>query len=400
MRLSKLSFVVVGVACAILFVSSPAGAGNVFLRSTPGPGTEGYLSITLDDYGAWAHTTFGGLGDDFHAFGLLPIRPMAFTSGFFLFGPGVERELLADNVPWQGTGVPNIGVDASLDRMVISANVASDTNGDVANDRADSSFRVTSATTNLKFDLIQHLSLHATIPGVSYLRQIYTVRNDGAVAISFNMVRVFDGDLEWSGGFENDEVGTNMHPAGPAGSYVFMQEVIHPDITSITLSGERGQAGNYFGGKHGLTPGGGPPPYDFGTDTEVWDAFGIPTSWQNHIAGVGYSPTNGLSGAAPPGSTVPQDGFIGLDFSVVNLPAGGKTTILMVHTFGLNSPVDPCPEDCQEFPSDAVDVPDLLALLAAWGGPQTPGTTCDLDGSGSINVVDLLTLLAAWGPCP
>ncbi len=50
-------------------------------------------------------------------------------------------------------------------------------------------------------------------------------------------------------------------------------------------------------------------------------------------------------------------------------------------------------------PSGGIDVPDLLALLAAWGGPQTPGTTCDFDGGG-IAVPDLLKLLANWGPCP
>ncbi len=61
----------------------------------------------------------------------------------------------------------------------------------------------------------------------------------------------------------------------------------------------------------------------------------------------------------------------------------------------------PCPWDCQAAPqSSAVDVPDLLALLGAWGGPQTPGTTCDLDGDGFIAVPDLLELLGNWGPCP
>ncbi len=60
-----------------------------------------------------------------------------------------------------------------------------------------------------------------------------------------------------------------------------------------------------------------------------------------------------------------------------------------------------CPWDCQAAPlSGAVDVPDLLALLAAWGGPQMPGTTCDLDGSGVIAVPDLLQLLGNWGACP
>ena len=64
-------------------------------------------------------------------------------------------------------------------------------------------------------------------------------------------------------------------------------------------------------------------------------------------------------------------------------------------------PPNTCPWDCQAAPqSGAVDVPDLLALLGAWGGPQTPGTTCDLDGSGAIAVPDLLQLLGNWGPCP
>ena len=63
-------------------------------------------------------------------------------------------------------------------------------------------------------------------------------------------------------------------------------------------------------------------------------------------------------------------------------------------------PPCPCPWDCQAVPSGSVDVPDLLALVGAWGGPQTPGTTCDLDGSGTIDVPDLLKLVANWGPCP
>ena len=44
-----------------------------------------------------------------------------------------------------------------------------------------------------------------------------------------------------------------------------------------------------------------------------------------------------------------------------------------------------------------VGVPDLLALLAAWG--TNPGGPPDFDGDGVVAVPDLLTLLAAWGPC-
>jgi hypothetical protein len=54
----------------------------------------------------------------------------------------------------------------------------------------------------------------------------------------------------------------------------------------------------------------------------------------------------------------------------------------------------PCPADLDG--SGAVDVADLLALLAAWGEPGGPA---DLDHSGTVDVQDLLTLLGAWGTC-
>ncbi len=45
-----------------------------------------------------------------------------------------------------------------------------------------------------------------------------------------------------------------------------------------------------------------------------------------------------------------------------------------------------------------VDVPDLLALLAAWG--VNPGHPADLDGDGYVGWTDLIDLTATWGACP
>ncbi len=46
----------------------------------------------------------------------------------------------------------------------------------------------------------------------------------------------------------------------------------------------------------------------------------------------------------------------------------------------------------------AVDIVDLLLLLAAWG--PNPGHRADLDGDGAVGITDFLELLASWGPCP
>ncbi len=51
--------------------------------------------------------------------------------------------------------------------------------------------------------------------------------------------------------------------------------------------------------------------------------------------------------------------------------------------------------------SGNVGVPDLLALLAAWGPCADPNDCpADLTGDDTVGVPDLLALLAAWGACP
>lgn len=55
----------------------------------------------------------------------------------------------------------------------------------------------------------------------------------------------------------------------------------------------------------------------------------------------------------------------------------------------------PCPAD---FTGDgAVDVSELVNLLAAWG--SCPGCSEDITGDGIVDVLDLVVMLAAWGPC-
>ena len=45
----------------------------------------------------------------------------------------------------------------------------------------------------------------------------------------------------------------------------------------------------------------------------------------------------------------------------------------------------------------AVGVPDILALVSAWGACPGPCCEADLDGSGAVTFADLLAQIAAWG---
>jgi hypothetical protein len=55
-----------------------------------------------------------------------------------------------------------------------------------------------------------------------------------------------------------------------------------------------------------------------------------------------------------------------------------------------------CPADLDG--DGEVGVPDLLAVLAAWG--PCPGCPEDLDDDGMVGASDLLAVLSAWAPCP
>ena len=326
------------VVAGFIFTSTATARPPVSIRTGSNTGADGYLEIQPDEFGSWVSAftgaPFGPNADRFKPLGSTLTTP-TFTSGFFLFAPGGQRELLSNNTDWQATtngtaGAPPFSADTSLNRAVVTNNVASDSNGDGINDTLNSSFRVFSPTpgTDLAFNLRQRVT--GAGPATAFMTQDYTVTNNGTAPITIGMVRAFDGDLLWDNNFETDSVGTNANGSGQ-GPSVFIQEPNNAN-QSVTLSIPTGNA--YYGGKHGVDPdgAGGGPAYDFGTDTEIWDNNGLPASWANHIAGVGYN-TNGQSGSAPPGSTVQRDAFMGVNMSLTLAP-GQSQNFTVVHTYG------------------------------------------------------------------
>jgi hypothetical protein len=369
-------------------VPSPIATG-------PNSGDDGYLALSPDGYGSWwaPWAEAGDFEDLFNPAGSHDALRVARTSGFFLFVDGTQRELLSDSEMWQSY----YGEDSTLEREVVSERQTSDTDGDGVDDRVISSFSVWGTGTNLSFNLTQDVD--EVIAGeVSSITQRYSITNVSGTAIDFELVRSFDGRMIWVSDHENDSVGTTTN-GSLMERFVFMQEP-GESLTAVTVSSDSGTA--YFGGKNGVDPdgAGGSPPYNFGTDTDIWNAYGIPTGWRNNIAGVGYD-TDGQSGPAPPGSNPPEDGFIGLEIPV-SLGPGASTVVTINFTYGAATPFgegsETCPEDCDGSSDGLVDILDFLEVLAQWG---EIGGTCDMGlGDPGVGINEFLAVLGQWGACP
>jgi hypothetical protein len=375
---------------------APAPGNPVFIATGP-TDVDGYLRVKSDPFGAWADEAAGGTTDGsdyFNPAGPEPGMAAGYTSAFFFFKADTQqRELLANNLYWQTLPGYDYYLDESLEREILLVNVPSDTNGDGVDDTLVSIFRVFGVGVDVTFDVTQHVEVF-TAGEVSTLTQTYVMTNNNADAIDFVLMRAYDHDMLWvTNDFGDDTVGTGTN-GSPAPRYVYCQEAGFPE-TGITISSTSGDA--YVGGKQTVNPDPNDPecvPYDYGTDTEEWEVYGVPTCWRNNIANVGYS-LNGNSGASPG-----TDAHITLEVPV-SLTALGTDTIEIVHTFGQTEPAgepSTCPEDCDGSNDGLVDILDFLEVLAQWG---EIGGTCDMGlGDPGVGINEFLAVLGQWGSCP
>lgn len=321
---------------AVLGISTHPADARTYLISTGGnPDSDGYLAVRTDAHGSW--TWFDSPDpntppDLFNPPGPAEIANPTWTAVSYVFVGRMAREIF--NAPAQ-LEPPHL--DPTLASEVLGEPSLSDADGDGVPDTLDSVFRVASPLGDIQLLFALRQQVVALPSGVSFVRLDYTVQNVAASKIRLSLLRTWDADLPWSaaGGsayYSNDEVGTTTNGPDP-GRFVFIRELDDP-AAAFTLSGPQGAF--YFGGKRGVEPGNGPPAYDYGTDIDWWLAYGVPHTWRNHIAGVGYD-TDGVSGSSPPGSVDPQDAFVGLEASV-SLKAGESKTVTLTHTYGQSTP--------------------------------------------------------------
>lgn len=302
------------------------------------PSADGFLAIRSDAYASWswfASPDPDAPADLFNPPGPAELGNPTFSTFFYMFVDRTQREILNNEAQ---TGPPHL--DASLSSEVLVGPTPSDTNGDGIDDTLDSIFRVRSPDGGTQLLIALRQEVQALPSGVSFVQIDVHVTNEGARKIRFSLLRTWDSDLPWSatGGsayYTNDEVGTTTNGAD-LGRFVFVREPDDP-AAAVTLSGPRGSF--YYGGKHGVQPEGGPPTYDFGTDIDWWLAYGVPHTWRNHVAGIGYD-ADGASGSSPPGSIDPEDAFCGLE-KTLSLKSGASSSVTFVHTYGQSLPAVP-----------------------------------------------------------
>ena len=321
------------VACGLAVCMAGPALGQT-VELTNGVVGDNALSVNIDAYGSWASTGFGGGGDLYNPVGggpPLAAKSVMFTNGFFLFSGGNKRELLSESSNWQGV----FAADDSLEREITSPITVDGSTG-----IASSNFRVydPAGTFDVSFRLSQKIGSPTGVAGGFEVRTAYGdvfqvgqtatlfqtyVITSNAGNDAFQMVRSADADMMFAPGNSaaDDEVGTDTNTIDPFGTIsAWQQDTINPGVSRVTTFGESFdpdvENGAYFGGHEMDLPGGVEPAVGFGTDTQIWDAYGLPKNWNNYITNVGYN-TDGASG---PNGDPSRDSLHAISFNIVPEP--------------------------------------------------------------------------------
>jgi hypothetical protein len=258
----------------------------------------------------------------FKPFGL-PAQPVSFTNALFFFnrsGTSNAKQVFSSHTDIEASYAGQDGA------TVVGSFSASDTNGDLVNDRAVSAFNYTLAgVADLSIGLTQQVSTGPA--ATASITHTYVITNNAAAAIAFDLVRNADYDLVWDGDFVSDQVMTDFNTLG-GDRRAGVHEPGGFGNGGVILSSP--VARSYVGAKNGVDPDGvGPDPaMGFGTDPGNWYSDTqrrVPLSWRNHIAGVGTN-VDGTSSSDPGGTGVNADGFLMLEWGVT-LDPGASTTI-------------------------------------------------------------------------
>ena len=343
---------------------------------------DGHLDVGTNEYGAFGTWLTPGQTDYFQPPGAAKLFT-TYVAGAYVFittpDTTTTAVLLDDQKKWfdyvepMGDGIA--GARAStLVRTITTANTQL-----AAND-VQSAFTITEPTAppgqrvGLGFTLRQTLTAE-TAPA-TLLRQTYVITNTGDLDLQLDFSVQWDADLQWIGAnpypYDDDIVG-----ASPGLCSVYQHEPGNTAMaTDLSDGGSTVPISHYFGAKATVTPPNGAPDFSTTAGHAVFDARGIPASWSDLIANVGYS-TPGESGSSPG-----LDAMIGNEYRFA-LAVGQSVTIKVDRRWGTIAVACPGGSACGDGVVDSGEACDSRGVDTPMCNSNCTAAMC---GDGYLNM--------------
>jgi hypothetical protein len=405
--MSRYSLAVVLAAGSVFAASAVAGPRPVAghgRAARPGGGTDspgfitlsnnipgdGSLVVKPDTYGA---VTFGfgpvGNEDIYDPAGATGPNSPTFGTATFLYSGGVDRVGLYDT-PLHGASFEVYYSAATVTKTITTPLAGSDSDGDAVIDTATSTVSLTggAGSFNLSVQINQRVYKPAPGSSVARFRQRYTITNNAAVPATFKFSKHVDMDLYYTNATSFGDVAGTVANVGGINPYE-REPSPEPATTPFAFALVPATPGYvYCAGRLGIDPyGAGPDPaLGYGTDVQIWNAYGLPPSWENYTAGIGTAPVVGeLPDEMPPGTIAPFDGWMDAQWNVT-IPAGGNTTFEFTTVYGSRSY---CYANCDSSTNaPCLNVSDFGCFLNAFAAGHPYANCDDSTNAPVLNVQD------------
>jgi protein tyrosine phosphatase (PTP) superfamily phosphohydrolase (DUF442 family) len=353
-----------------------AGVTGVETNITNGVTGPGHVDVDLDEYGSFGLFLGPNFDDHFQPFGSVDREATSIDLQYMFLtttDAKVTAVALSDSkTVWttlegfsQATGVT--GDRTAMTRVITQANTR------IAANEIQSKFQIVDATVpavDLEVSVDQKLVVNGQ---VTVLQQDYAIQNASSSSIDIVFDAQWDLDLSWSGpgghAWFDDVAGV-----GTGLCYVYQQE---PGSTTEALALADGSSDvpmtTYYTAKDGVAPpDNGTPPYMSWLEHQIWDLRGVPASWRDSLANVGYDV------AGDTGMTPGNDAMIGTEYAFT-LPAGATRTIRLRRHYG------------------TVALPCVQVGVNCGDGNMDAGEACDSGGADTAACNGALCTLPACG---
>ncbi len=347
----------------------------------------GSLVVQPDEYGAYG-TWLGPQEQDLFQCAGTTSKYATWMGGAYLFvttpSDGMRTAvLLTDQKKWITIEEPGSNTDGVIGDRLLQRTITT-TNTQLATNEVQSAFTVgepNAGPVQLAFTLDQKVT-YDTASATSTFRQTYTITNIGTLDTDLGFHAHWDADLIWTNSAVDDIAGV-----GQGLCYVFIRDDSGADrAVSLRDGGSTVPRTYYYAGKSGVTPPLGPPVYGSTYySQDVFNMFGMPTSWRNNLAAVGYS-LPGESGVSP--STASgvdsNNAVMGTEYRFP-LAIGASTTIVIDRIYGTATLT--CPTPPAGSCGDGVQDPNEQCDSAGADTATCIGATCMTStcGDGYVN---------------